>query len=332
MSNNTNLTITNFIKKHSADNLPLRGQGKSILTKSNSLTGLPTAEQGKIPNLKEFIKYLDQTLKIFDQHIAEEDFENKDSDVYKLFTTLFNMYTDLDPKKNPPMPELSKHQSDNISDVESISNKYESDKDNVSDINSIIAQHIENKKKQKKNIPKWENNRPKIESEKMAQEIYKKSLLELYTPNKNDPIIITDNKKNTKNVIPNTKIAQNKKKFDNIYQIPIKEKFDDSTNSTDSSNSDESSDESSEGEDTDFDMYTDYNESVSNYKNNDSIVSKQKIIEKPTSRSRQLVKPHAKKQKNITTTSAETSTSVESYAKTDDIDKKINILKKMLNK
>lgn len=42
----------------------------------------------KIPNLKEFVKYLDQTLKLFDNHIAEKDFENKNSDVYKLFPKL----------------------------------------------------------------------------------------------------------------------------------------------------------------------------------------------------------------------------------------------------
>ena len=38
----------------------------------------------KNPNIKEYIKYLDYTVKMFDKHVSEEDFEKKDSDIYKL--------------------------------------------------------------------------------------------------------------------------------------------------------------------------------------------------------------------------------------------------------
>lgn len=46
----------------------------------------------KNPNIKEFIQYLDHTLAMFQNHLSEEDFERTDSDVYKLFTTIFKMY------------------------------------------------------------------------------------------------------------------------------------------------------------------------------------------------------------------------------------------------
>ena len=53
----------------------------------------------KILNIKEFVQYLEQTLSMFDKHISAEDFEDKNSDVHKLFTTLFSMYTDMENKK-----------------------------------------------------------------------------------------------------------------------------------------------------------------------------------------------------------------------------------------
>ena len=47
------------------------------------------------PNIKKFIEYLDHTLKMFDKYVGEEEFEDSNSDIYKLFSTLLNIYNDL---------------------------------------------------------------------------------------------------------------------------------------------------------------------------------------------------------------------------------------------
>ncbi len=170
---------------------------------NNLVSNLPNISQNKIPNLKEFIKYLDQTLKMFDQHIAEEEFENKNSDVYKLFVTLFNIYTDLDVKKT------RKNDNPKNNMLEICQNKYEQNNDNQNndnqnnkniidnvEINSIIQQHIENRKKNKNANPKWENNRTNLDSDKQAREIYNKSMMELKTSENNGPILFSNAKHN----------------------------------------------------------------------------------------------------------------------------------------
>lgn len=44
-------------------------------------------DNNRTPNLKEFIKYLEQTVKLFENHVAGDDFKNKNSEVYRLFVT-----------------------------------------------------------------------------------------------------------------------------------------------------------------------------------------------------------------------------------------------------
>ncbi|XWV26478.1 putative orfan [Tupanvirus soda lake] len=315
----------------------------SNILESNTTTNVNT--NNKIPNLKEFIKYLDQTLKMFDQHIAEEEFENKNSDVYKLFVTLFNIYTDLNAKKATNENINNKIQKEkNINEpvIHQINSNSSVDTKDI-DINSIIEQHIENRKKQKKDNPKWENNRTRLESEKIVREIYKKSLLELQTSDDNGPILFTDakiskydddivsnilstvshhtkikstNKPNTiksyKNNIrqKNLKYKSIVKKSDEIIQNKSfchkndkKTIIDDNDNENIfiAQNTKESDKDNSEYDN--FDMYTDTDEnSVS-------------VVHSPTKN-----KTNKKHQK------------IHKYEKTDDIDKKINVLKKILNK
>ncbi|XWV25219.1 putative ORFan [Tupanvirus deep ocean] len=306
----------------------------------------------KIPNLKEFIKYLDQTLKMFDQHIAEEEFENKNSDVHKLFVTLFNIYTDLDSKKtkeNINKSILNEEHKDESVKQKSINTTNIDTKD--IDINSIIEQHIENRKNQKKDKPKWENNRTRLESEKIAREIYKKSLLELQTSDDNGPILFTNTKKskndddivsNILNTVslhtktksmsqPNAKSCkENIKNKDIKYKSVVKKseetiqkktyrhknnkKYVVNNDANDNiidndieniyvSVENKKSDDNNNSEYDNFNMYTDTDEnSVS-------------IVHSPPRN--KTNKKHQKTHK---------------YEKTDDIDKKINVLKKILNK
>jgi hypothetical protein len=159
-----------------------------------------TRSNNKTPNLKEFIKYLDQTVQMFDQHISEEEYENKNSDVYKLFVTLFNIYTDLDTKKSKGTGNLFSLKDH----PHEIWKTFKDKNNNLTEkhgyhSNNIIKQHIDNKKIQTNN-PKWENNRSINDSEKMAKEMYKKSLLELYSAEPDGPILFNDANDN-KNIL-----------------------------------------------------------------------------------------------------------------------------------
>lgn len=48
--------------------------------------------EAKVPNLREFIKHLNSTLKFFDGNIKDEDFEDPNSEVYKLFSNFISLY------------------------------------------------------------------------------------------------------------------------------------------------------------------------------------------------------------------------------------------------
>lgn len=144
--------------------------------------------KNKIPNLKEFVKYLNKTIDMFD-HLSEEDFEKKDSDVGKLFHMLFNMYTD---------PETSKikYTPDRFNDNNSKIKIKRPNRENTSDelnVNSIISQHVKNKMKQKKRIGKL-NNRYLSESDRIAQELYDKNMYDIrsYKNDGDKPIIFSE--------------------------------------------------------------------------------------------------------------------------------------------
>jgi hypothetical protein len=82
------------------------------------------------PNVKEFVKYLDYTVKVFDKHVAEEDFENKDSDVYKLFDTLFHMYDNILDDQTSDLPRIRSRASTEETDYpkwenQSTQNRYQ---------------------------------------------------------------------------------------------------------------------------------------------------------------------------------------------------------------
>lgn len=125
----------------------------------------------KIMNPKEFIEYLNQTWKLFGEHVTKEDFEKKDSDVNKLFMTLFNLYIELCNKN-------CLGTTDRMNKNEFIEEK----------MDSIIKKHVVNKKTRK--IPKfrWENNRNELGSDMIAQDMYKKSLLKYCTSENQGPI------------------------------------------------------------------------------------------------------------------------------------------------
>lgn len=151
----------------------------------------------KIPNLKDFIKYLDQTLNMFDHYVSEEDYNNKDSDVHKLFVTLFNMYMDMENKKQPtsvPIP-VSVHQNEKVKSEKSPTNK------TIEGINidHIIGKHLASRKKQSIDCPKWENinsrHRTRVDSDKFVKDIYYKSLLDLKTIECDSPIIFDRSEK-----------------------------------------------------------------------------------------------------------------------------------------
>lgn len=272
------------------------------------------AKNDKPPNLKEFIKYLNQTLNMFDKHVADEDFEKKDSDVYKLFTILFNIYADLDSKYSIPENIINEEKINNIS-MNETKNILKNDE---IDINSIIVQHIENKKKQKNNTVKWENNRSRIESDKIAREIYNKSMLELCTPDDNNPIIFTEDK-NIDDQINDYKLKNNNKlKNDNKLKNAIYNNID-----TDRSNSD---------------IYTNHDENEL-LNRDDKLIKKEILDPKPRGGANVLeipiclpgtIKPKILKNQNEIKKKLKEK-EFRKYEKTDDIDKKINNLKRMLN-
>lgn len=55
---------------------------------------MPSVESSPI-NIKDFIKYLDKTLDLFDNQCDYTDFQNPNSDVYRMFSTLFRTYCNL---------------------------------------------------------------------------------------------------------------------------------------------------------------------------------------------------------------------------------------------
>ena len=145
----------------------------------------------KIPNLKEFIKYLNQTLDMFDQHVPSEEFERKDSDIHKLFVSLFNLYTDIDSKKE------NSNNTDPVFDKNIVAGLINTNH-NVNPNNNINPKSNIGSVGRKIKIPKdnfkWENNKS-INSEKLAREIYKKTLNDLKTLD-NEPIITSSENKN----------------------------------------------------------------------------------------------------------------------------------------
>src|SRR5271154_3011981 len=112
------------------------------------------------PNIKEFIRYLNHTLEMFDHYVDKEDYEKKESDVYKLFITLFRLYANA---SNQPGTDT---------ELDS----------------SILVQHLD----KKQNLP-WENRRIDVPSEQLVQQMYKKSLREIETT-EYGPIIFTEDK------------------------------------------------------------------------------------------------------------------------------------------
>ena len=273
----------------------------------------------KPPNLKEFIKYLNQTLNMFDKHVADEDFEKKDSDVYKLFTILFNIYTDLDSKYCAPE---NIENSDKTINISTNVTKNVTKNDEI-DINSIIVQHIENKKKQKKNVVKWENNHSRIESDKIAREIYNKSMLELCTPDNNNPIIFTEDK-----IIENYPCA----KSDPAASQKDRQSYDGNTQFIPNHQKGIPTDQSN------LDMYTDHDENEL-LNHNNKLIKKTILIPKQhkftnvledTIPDKNIIKQNhrIKILKNQNETKKK---EPRKYEKTDDIDKKINNLKRMLN-
>lgn len=128
-------------------------------------------ESSKNPNIKEFIKYLDKTLDMFDKYIPDEDFERKDSDAYKLFTTLFRMYDDIAQNDEPI-------------------------KKNNNNISRIVAKHIKNKKRLKNNRPKWENH--SVDSDIIAQKMYRNGMRNMYDTD-DGPILFTEDVKKKQN-------------------------------------------------------------------------------------------------------------------------------------
>ena len=278
-------------------------------------------QKNKTPNLKEFIKYLNQTLNMFDPHIAEEDFEKKDSDVYKLFTILFNFYTDLDVNEHKNNDENKNFIMNKIKNGEN-KIKMIPKKDKILDSNSIISQHIKNKRKEKNSNCKWENNRSDLESDKYAHELYKKSLLKYHTSNSDNdaPIIFTADKK--RNITRQNNSQQKSIVMEHSpgrYQANTKQyNLDIKNTNTEQYNLDM---KNTNTEQYNLDIYTNHDETESSkpqIKHNIHKTSKpKKYITKPKIMNEKII---ATKNKHIV------------CEKTNDIDKKINDLKKILNK
>ena len=167
----------------------------------------------KIPNLKEFIKYLNQTLDMFDQHVPSEEFERKDSDIHKLFVSLFNLYTDIDSKKE------NSNNTDPVFFDKNIVAGLINTNHNVNPNNNINPKSNIGSVGRKIKIPKdnfkWENNKS-INSEKLAREIYKKTLNDLKTLD-NEPIITSSE---NKNIQLNLKKINMYNTSDNVYNDP----------------------------------------------------------------------------------------------------------------
>lgn len=50
-------------------------------------------------NIKEFVKYLDQTVQMFEKRVPARDFEDPNSDVHKLITDLITVYNKTNKKR-----------------------------------------------------------------------------------------------------------------------------------------------------------------------------------------------------------------------------------------
>jgi len=146
----------------------------------------------KNPNIKEFVKYLDYTVKIFDKHVAEEDFEKKDSDVYKLFDTLLHMYDNISKENNPQInfdhlhfgADVMLRSSNRIRapDIDFCDcNEFNSDESHQSrgiDMNNI-------------NNPKWENNHPVSRIAKKMMDTHQRNIQNLTSVS--DSLLTTEN-------------------------------------------------------------------------------------------------------------------------------------------
>lgn len=167
-------------------------------------------------NIKDFIKYLDQTLELFDGKVPNKDFEDKNSDVYKLFTTLFKMYQGKNKKR-------SIVGANGNGALESDS---ETDQMSESDISTIVAKHLSKKRKQKTEKFSWENQRDIEESDKEVYAIFRQRMEELQTTD-DEPILFSDAKpkKTDPELKPIAKISKPQKEIQReiIATKPIKE-------------------------------------------------------------------------------------------------------------
>ena len=147
------------------------------------------SDDNRIPNLKEFIRYLEQTVKLFENHVDEEDFENKDSEVYKLFVTLFNLYTESDKKSSSESPydlikekphvvpkEKSYAMTNESPPTKAREEKFYPKKIDKPKMDNIIKKHFENSKL--------------MDSDKRSYEIYQRALRDLETVDDDEPILV----------------------------------------------------------------------------------------------------------------------------------------------
>jgi len=121
--------------------------------------------EGKIFNIKEFIKYLNKTVELLAPHIPNEEFEKRDSDVHKLFASLFSIYT-VDKPTFSKGPEHHEH------------NKHEYQEHEPVDINDFLEKHIETRKNiEKKVIRKIDSgSKTRLDSDKSAMNVYNRCM------------------------------------------------------------------------------------------------------------------------------------------------------------
>lgn len=136
----------------------------------------------KKQNIKEFIKYMEKTVDLFDGKVPSKDFEDENSEVYKLCKTLFAAYIGDEGKHS----NYIFHGSDS----------------EQSDAASIVAKQIRKSRRDKKNKNgvMWENKREIEESDKEVLEMFKNRIRDLRT--EEGPILFTDNNALEKNDIP----------------------------------------------------------------------------------------------------------------------------------
>jgi hypothetical protein len=128
------------------------------------------------PNLKEFVRYLNKTIDMFDHHIPESEFENTESKVHQLFYSLFNIY-------------LENHPITIESESRTRGGKYDHHVSypTLPEIESMIHQHYNKEKTSlipevpnKRTVQRLERPDDLVEnSDVIARRIYRESLLDL---------------------------------------------------------------------------------------------------------------------------------------------------------